>query len=293
MVTQSKPSFYFVGGGRSGAGLCHYLLNRGFPITGLVEIDHLRFSFLKEKLSWPFLRQEVNPDDLQKARLVLLTVPDDKIAGLAEKLSRLPLDWGDKIAAHTSGVLPSRILAPLRQEGAAVASVHPVISFSYDPRQNDELLRCWFNLEGDEPALTLFESVFQLTGNPNFRIEPNQKPALHLAGVFYANFYVALASAVEELLEGLFPPDRQVFSVLKPLLASSMNQVRQKGASSALTGPVKRGDTTTVRAHLEFLKMKYPELVDIYRILSRRLLALSDLPESKRKQLLQLLKDFQ
>lgn len=272
--------------------MCHYLVNQGFPVTGLVETDPSRFSLLQKVCGWPFLRQRVNPDDMRMAHLILLTVPDDRIAGLAEMLSRLPLDWGNKIGVHTSGVLPSRVLEPLRRKGAAVASLHPLISFADDPRQNPELPRCWFNLEGDEPAIEQLEAVLQSIGNPAFRISPDQKQALHLTGVFTANFYVALASAVRELSDGLLPPDGNIFSVLRPLLLSSLDQLERVGVKDALTGPVKRGDAATVRAHLEFLRNNHPELAEIYRVLSFRLIALCDLSEEKRRLLLEMLGDF-
>ena len=284
-------SFYFVGGGRAGAGLCFYLAGCGFPVAGLVETNRSRYAFLKEKFGWPFLREQVNPEDLRKARLVLLIVPDDEIAGLAETLSQFPLDWETKIVAHTSGVLPSGILAPFQHKGAAIASVHPLFSFSENPEQNRELPRAWFNLEGDETALTCFESVFRLTGNPNFRVTPYRKSAIHLSGVFYANFFVALASAAEELTEELLPVGQNIFSVLRPLLLSAMGQLQRVGVKEGLTGPVKRGDVTTVRTHLKFLKEKHPELVDLYRVLSYRLIASGDLPEEKREELLQLLEN--
>ena len=51
-----------------------------------------------------------------------------------------------------------------------------------------------------------------------------------------------------------------------------------KGAREALTGPVSRGDDITVKKHMDILQN---EEVEIYRLLSLRLLKLSNLSEEE------------
>jgi len=61
------------------------------------------------------------------AEVVWFCVPDRAIAASAESLSEVT-DWR-KAALHSSGALSSDELASLRQRGAAVASVHPLMTF--------------------------------------------------------------------------------------------------------------------------------------------------------------------
>src|SRR5258705_161180 len=60
--------------------------------------------------------------------LVWFCVPDREIAGTARQLSDA-VDWRGKVALHSSGALASDELRVLRFRGAAVASVHPLMTF--------------------------------------------------------------------------------------------------------------------------------------------------------------------
>jgi predicted short-subunit dehydrogenase-like oxidoreductase (DUF2520 family) len=56
---------------------------------------------------------------------------------------------------------------------------------------------------------------------------------------------------------------------LVPLAEGALRNVRAKGTTDGLTGPVRRGDAQTVQRHLEALRGR-PELAEIYRALARR-----------------------
>ena len=62
------------------------------------------------------------------ADLVWLCVPDREIAKAARHLAQTT-DWKGKTAFHSSGALASDELGVLRRRGAAVASVHPLMTF--------------------------------------------------------------------------------------------------------------------------------------------------------------------
>jgi predicted short-subunit dehydrogenase-like oxidoreductase (DUF2520 family) len=54
-----------------------------------------------------------------------------------------------------------------------------------------------------------------------------------------------------------------------------MEDLFRSGASQSITGPVVRGDTRTIEAHLSALKATYPDDVDVYRVLARTVLELA------------------
>ena len=60
--------------------------------------------------------------------LVWFCVPDREIARAARQLADAA-DWQGKVALHSSGALASDELRGLRLRGAAVASVHPLMTF--------------------------------------------------------------------------------------------------------------------------------------------------------------------
>ncbi len=288
MPDKQKPSFFIIGGGRAGASLAYYFARRGYPVLSLVERNPDRYNFLKQELAWSFLANQIHYDVLAKSDILLLTIRDDQIQEIASELAATANQWREKIVAHTSGAAPSSVLWPLRARGAFVASLHPVYSFATDPRENHRMNEIWLNAEGDDAALEVFEDIFRYTQNRVIRVSEEQKKAIHLACVFYANFYVALADISREILSDTLNLEHDVFSMLNPLLSSSIEQVHESGTRQALTGPIKRADIKTISTHLEFLQSKHPDLLDAYITLSRRLLTMADLVEKDKKRLNQL-----
>lgn len=290
-MNPTMPVFSIIGAGRSGAGLARYFVEQGFEITALVEKNSERFRYLSGRFNWRFLTRQLTSDKMAAAHIVLLTVQDDLIAETAEQTARLLPAWINKVVAHTSGTLPCEVLKPFRRKGAAVASVHPVYAFALNPEDNRQIENVWFDLEGDSPAVTVFEQIFRSTGNPAFRIGPEQKEAVHLASVFSANFLVALAEMSRDLLGNILP-ENQEKQLLHPLLTAVIEQISLHGAADGLTGPIQRGDAKTVQAHLKFLKNYHPEMLDIYIELSEKLLSLSGVSSKSRSALQQIFKQF-
>ncbi len=288
MTTQSRPTFYFIGGGRAGASLAFYFRRKGYPVSAIVERNPDRFNFLKKELNWPFVDPSFNFEKLSQANVIFLTIHDDQIDEMANYLAEIEIDWSEKIVVHSSGAVSSEVLKPIKNLGGSIASVHPVYSFSVDPRENHNVKDIWFNLEGDHQALTLFENIFRFTENRSMRVTVDHKKAIHIACVFYANFYVALADFSREILTNSKYISEEVFKMLNPLLSSSIEQVLEHGTTGGLTGPIKRADIETITSHLKFLKENHQELIPAYILLSKKLINVSKLMEKDKKQILSL-----
>src|SRR4051812_24946506 len=65
----------------------------------------------------------VSMEDLSPADILMITTADDVLPGVAAALSKTKAVRNGTIAFHCSGATPSSVLAPLREKGAAVASV--------------------------------------------------------------------------------------------------------------------------------------------------------------------------
>jgi predicted short-subunit dehydrogenase-like oxidoreductase (DUF2520 family) len=70
------------------------------------------------------------------------------------------------------------------------------------------------------------------------------------------------------------PPD-QALPALIPLLTSVVHNLAFLGLPGALTGPVERGDVSSVEAHLKTLEARAPELLALYRLVGRDVLRLA------------------
>ena len=61
---------------------------------------------------------------------------------------------------------------------------------------------------------------------------------------------------------------RHVEDIFMPLVVATLNNITRVGTVEALSGPVERGDASTVAHHLAALRSSRPELVPLFRHLS-------------------------
>ena len=88
------------------------------------------------------------------------------------------------------------------------------------------------------------------------------------------NLLVALENEAARLMdEATASPEG--LQVLAPLLRATMANLLKRGPAQALTGPVARGDSGTVRAHLRLLDRESPRFAATYRALSLEALTLA------------------
>ena len=70
-------------------------------------------------------------------------------------------------------------------------------------------------------------------------------------------------------------PEKTAAAVTHQLLNSTMEDLFRSGAKQSITGPVVRGDTSTIEAHIEAIRSTHPEDVEVYRVLARTVLELA------------------
>ena len=263
-----------VGCGRVGRALAIGLKNAGFPVVLLVDKNR-RLLFTLQSV---FRSTTVAPaiGDWPEVDILILSVHDDAISSLAGELANAGIDLKGAVVAHTSGALTSDVLAPLRETGAFLASMHPVQTFSGARRDVRNLNGIYFALEGDAEALhRLRDLVHGLHGRP-FEIRKEDKVRHHLACVMASNYVIALVQVAANLLKPLGLDEEEAKQVLLPLLQASVRNARNRSLAAALTGPISRGDVNTVRRHLELMEKEHPGLLPIYAELGRITVSLAE-----------------
>ncbi|MCS3635508.1 Rossmann-like and DUF2520 domain-containing protein [Salinibacter ruber] len=205
-------------------------------------------------------------------RLVLICVPDDAIEEVAEDLGHCDHPWGDTVVAHTSGARRAAVLDSLARQGAAPMSFHPVQTFTEEtpPEAFEGIV---VGLEGDDRALAVGEALAGVLGAQPLRLTPDEKARYHCAAALASNGLVALLAVVEEVLGGLKEDDSSASgtALVAPLVEHTWANLKEGRPEEVLTGPVMRGDTGTVRAHLDALEREAPHLVPVYAALSREM----------------------
>jgi predicted short-subunit dehydrogenase-like oxidoreductase (DUF2520 family) len=209
--------------------------------------------------------------------LVWITVPDDAIAATALRLARTQ-EWQGKIVFHSSGALTSDDLAPLREKGAKVASVHPGMTFVRGPAP--QMLGVAFAIEGDPAATRLAKRIVRAWGGTTYAINKRNKVLYHAFGSFASPLVIALMVSLERVAKAAGIKPENIKTMMVPLLWQTLRNYLQHDAGAAFSGPLARGDIATVRRHLEELRA-VPEARAVYVALARS--ALNGLPVKNRK----------
>jgi predicted short-subunit dehydrogenase-like oxidoreductase (DUF2520 family) len=201
---------------------------------------------------------------------------DDRIADVAERLVREQRLRREQVLLHTSGAHASgEVLAAARPHVRGVGTWHPLVSFA-DPRAATEALNSVaFGIEGDEPARAMASRLSRALGARPVFLDGASMPLYHAGAVMAANYVVALADAARALLVAAGVAPDQALPALIPLMSSVVQNLSQLGLPGALTGPVARGDVSSVEHHLRILAQRAPEMLDLYRRLGRDVLRLA------------------
>ncbi|MGA9544442.1 MAG: DUF2520 domain-containing protein [Candidatus Sulfotelmatobacter sp.] len=218
-----------------------------------------------------------------RADIIWFCVPDGVIARAAASLTDAA-DWQGKVALHSSGALTSDELAVLRERGAAVASVHPLMTFVQGSRPS--LAGVSFAIEGDPKAVRTARAIVLRLRGESFAISKWQKEAYHAWGMFASPLFTALLAAGERVAGAAGISRKSARERMLPILRQTLANYANLGAGASFSGPIARGDVTTVGKHLKVL-LEVPELREIYAALARA--ALRDLPAKNRSVLRRLL----
>ncbi len=161
-----------------------------------------------------------------------------------------------------------------------LGSLHPLLPFSSAEAGAVAIPGALFGIESqDDRVIAALQTFVRALAAIPFRIRAEQKPRYHAAAVMASNFVVALLASADAELCALGIEDA---SAALGHLATHAAQQYASSRHHALTGPLQRGDTVTLKRHLRVLE---GETRDIYKILSRKALAITDTldPEQRRE----------
>jgi predicted short-subunit dehydrogenase-like oxidoreductase (DUF2520 family) len=278
-----KPRIAIVGPGRLGSALAVELTRAGYRISEIVAGDSSASRRKARTLAKRVHSRAVAAGDRLDGDLVWFCVPDREIARAARQLADL-VDWNGKVVLHSSGALASDELRLLRQRGAAVASVHPLMTFVRGSAPS--LKGVPFALEGDPAAVKVAGRIVRNLGAEPFPISPNRKMAYHAWGTFTSPLLIALLITAERVARTAGLSTAEARRKALPILRQTLTNYGKLGPAGAFSGPIVRGDARVVREHLKVLK-KVLEARVVYTALARA--GLRYLPAGNRRELEKLL----
>jgi predicted short-subunit dehydrogenase-like oxidoreductase (DUF2520 family) len=279
-----KPRIAIVGPGRLGCALAQELRRSGYRITEIASRNSIASRRKARALAKKVHAVAAIDNPRLDADLIWFCVPDREIAKAARQMAQVA-DWKGKIAFHSSGALASEELSVLRRRGAAVASVHPLMTFVSGSIPS--LHGIPLALEGDAKAVRAAREIARDLGAEPFLISKSKKSAYHAWGGFTSPLLIALLVTGERVAHaaGLSPADAR--KKMLPIVRQTLANYAKLGPAGAFSGPIVRGDAQVVRRHVKELK-KIPGAKDVYMSLAR--VGLRYLPLRNRKELEKLLK---
>jgi len=183
------------------------------------------------------------------ASRILIAVPDSALEAVA---ATLHLQSG--IVLHTCGSKGPEALQALADRGVFCGAIHPLQTISNPEPGASALDGAAFAISGDAPSRAWAERIAHIANGRILRISAEHRPLYHAAAVMASNYITALLSAAQTLLIAADVDPQEALQALCPLARTSLDNALREGPIAALTGPIERGDVSTIAAHLAVLK---------------------------------------
>ena len=240
-----------VGPGRAGGSIAIAASQAGHEIAGIVSRS-------KESRFGPPFGYDT---ELPAADLLLISVSDEAIgevaASIAERAASVP------VAAHLSGFVPVAALSPLAARGMSTGGFHPLQTLPDPVAGAGALAGSYVGIDGDQAALETLARLASSLGMEPFPLDDAMRPAYHAAAASAANFVITSLAVAGDLFEHAGVEPR----VSRPLVERAVANFFGQGAA-ALTGPIARGDSMTVRGHLEAASQVSDEVGRQFRLMA-------------------------
>ena len=264
---KKKLNIVLLGAGNIGFHLGKIL--SGVPEQkGVMNVEVIQV-YSRKKTKAKRLAQLIKSDFTQKINeistqgdLYILAIPDSAIQKVAAELSTvIPLS---KLVVHTSGATPSTVLQPYFKN---YGIFYPLQTFSIARAVNFENIPICVHSNLKKHRIFLEKLAFRISQNVH-QINDKERAILHVAAVFVNNFSNNLFTIGEKITT----KENLPFDILKPLIQETVEKIMHHSPAAMQTGPAKRGDQTTINQHLFYLEKNFPDLVEVYQILTKNIM---------------------
>ena len=266
------PRIGFIGAGTLGKALAMSLASQGYRVAAVSSRTHLSAVELADLVA----RCQVvaGPQEVADlCDLVFITTPDSAIVKVASQVKWRP---GQGVV-HCSGADSLDVLESAARLGAHTGSFHPFQTFACVRTPSEATARlkaAAIAVEGRGWLVTFLERVATRLGRRTIHVAPQDRAIYHAAAVMSCGHLVGLLSGVSHLWEAIGVSPEDALPMVMPLVEATLGNVGHAGIAASLTGPVARGDATTLKVHLEALEARLPRLVHLYCTLARECLSL-------------------
>lgn len=267
--------FGFIGAGKVGFSLGKYLKEKNVNVVGYYSrSEHSS----REATIFTNTKQYMKLEDLIKnSDAIFITTSDSEIGEVWSEIKELSIK--NKLICHCSGSISSEIFSNISKYGAYGYSIHPMFAISDKYNSYKDLSKAFITIEGHEEYKNYLKELFYSLGNNVAIISSESKPLYHAASVVVSNLVLGLINNGVTYLKECGFSQEMAIEALYPLIEFNIKNIREKGIIDSLTGPIERGDLSTVIGHCDVLEDKDREL---YKLLSRNVLEIAKLKNVQR-----------
>jgi predicted short-subunit dehydrogenase-like oxidoreductase (DUF2520 family) len=231
----------------------------------------------------------------QAVDLLLICVPDSDISGVLQELTQHPV-LRHATALHLSGASNLSPYDRLEQHSfSGIGMLHPLYSFPQPATVLPEGLL--YGINGDKAGIAAARELCQLLQGRTIVITQESRALYHVLAAIMSNFPQALATLTAELTGDVTADANEQLLLREGLQALLLQSVAGQSVAdpgAELTGPARRGDVDTLRVHLQELRGRDENLMDLYLRFSQIILHLYDeeIPASRLTECRQLLEEY-
>mgnify|MGYP000969788414 CR=1 FL=1 len=261
------------GPGRVGTAFGQRLLRSGVDVVGFVGRDVER---TLRSIRWiaPAGVRAAQPSHHAEAHVVLFAVGDNELRDAVLGALRAAPPRPCSLWVHTSGRHGLEVFdgVPDVRRG----TLHPVAPFADGPRGLEAMTGAPAVITGDENAMVLLGGLCRRLGLVPVVGAEGDRTLYHAACALAANGATGLfAAALDAFAASGVVDAARARALTAALMHAAVDGSAVHGPAAALSGPVRRGDVATVRAHLDRLRAMAPAGVPAYVAMSRIALELA------------------
>jgi predicted short-subunit dehydrogenase-like oxidoreductase (DUF2520 family) len=287
-----------IGAGRVGSSVGWLLRRVGYRIAGVAAR-----SAASAGQAASFIGQGQPTTDLMQAAsgadLIFITTPDRVIQQACEMIAASGALASDRLVLHMSGAHSLGLLSSALKVGAHRAVLHPLQSLASREQGIKILPGSYFRIEADPEATALAREIVRALGGielvmPKWTSDEESAALYHAGAVAVSNYFVALVHYGLKFYQALGADQQEALKAVFPLIKGTLHNIETLGIPDALTGPIMRGDSETVRGHLAAMRTKAPELIPLYTEMARETIEVArnkgSIDQQKAEELLILIK---
>ena len=258
----------FIGAGKVGFSLGKYLAENNINVLGYYSKTlHSAEEAAKFTNSKTYEKIE---KIVEQSDIIMITTTDSQISSVWEKIKNLPIQ--NKLICHCSGSMSSEVFSDIRKYGAYGYSIHPMFAISDKYNSYKNLPKAFITIEGDEKYEEYLKNLFSSLGNKVQIITKENKVLYHVAAVTVSNLLLGLINNGITYLNQCGFSDKLAIEALYPLIEYNLKNIKENGTINSLTGPIERGDLTTIVNHCNVLSEQDREM---YKVLSKNILEIA------------------